>query len=241
MARYGSERIRGHGIPEAIESILHRGQPRRAARRAPEAALVGDLDRLGRPVRRRGSDHHDGRRVRLDDRAALPPHERRAQDAARRGRGRRHVGDVRGADRGGAARGRAAALRVEAAQLRSRSRSRAPPRRAARRYLLGAGPLFPVPPHADASSVRRARLRASLAGLLAGVLSALLTLSGLRGEDRFREAADPLDVVARARRPRRRPRRARSTRARSASATTSSSDCSAATLVGTTLARARRS
>jgi len=33
MARYGSERIRGHGIPEAIESILicgSRVQPRRA-------------------------------------------------------------------------------------------------------------------------------------------------------------------------------------------------------------------
>jgi CIC family chloride channel protein len=32
MARYGSERIRGHGIPEAIESILLRGsrvEPRR--------------------------------------------------------------------------------------------------------------------------------------------------------------------------------------------------------------------
>jgi H+/Cl- antiporter ClcA len=31
MARYGSERIRGHGIPEAIESILINGsrvQPR---------------------------------------------------------------------------------------------------------------------------------------------------------------------------------------------------------------------
>ena len=27
MARFGSEKIRGHGMPEAIEAILHRRQP----------------------------------------------------------------------------------------------------------------------------------------------------------------------------------------------------------------------
>src|SRR5215813_2156284 len=35
MARYGSERIRGHGIPEAIESILMNG-----SRVAPKVALL---------------------------------------------------------------------------------------------------------------------------------------------------------------------------------------------------------
>jgi hypothetical protein len=95
MARYGSERIRGHGIPEAIEIDLDRRQPRAAAARHLEAALVGDLDRLGRTVRRRGTDHHDGRRVRLADRAVLPSHERRAKDAARRRSCGRYVGDVR--------------------------------------------------------------------------------------------------------------------------------------------------
>ncbi len=42
MARYGSERIRGHGIPEAIESILISGskvQPRLAILKPLSAAL----------------------------------------------------------------------------------------------------------------------------------------------------------------------------------------------------------
>ena len=68
MARYGSERIRGHGIPEAIEAILSSGSRRSSQGGDPQAAVVGDLDRLGGPVRRRGPDHHDGRRIRVDDR-----------------------------------------------------------------------------------------------------------------------------------------------------------------------------
>ena len=32
MARFGSEKIRGHGIPEAMEAILHRPQPHRSRR-----------------------------------------------------------------------------------------------------------------------------------------------------------------------------------------------------------------
>ena len=51
MARYGSERIRGHGIPEAIEAILING-----SRIEPRVAFlkplsVGHLHRLGRSVR----------------------------------------------------------------------------------------------------------------------------------------------------------------------------------------------
>src|SRR6185295_2884632 len=38
MARYGSERIRGHGIPEAIESILING-----SRIAPKLAILKPL------------------------------------------------------------------------------------------------------------------------------------------------------------------------------------------------------
>ena len=38
IARYGSERIRGHGIPEAIESILLRG-----SRVEPRLALLKPL------------------------------------------------------------------------------------------------------------------------------------------------------------------------------------------------------
>ena len=164
MARYGSERIRGHGIPEAIEAILING-----SRVEPRVALLKPLSSaisIGsrRPVRRRGTDHHDRRRLRLDDRAALPPDERRAQDAARRRRGGRHVGDVRGAGRRGAARGRAAALRVEAAQLHSG--------RAGERDGGGGAPLpasasgrsSRCPPHPIVHRARRAGAAASSPG-----------------------------------------------------------------------------
>ena len=69
MARYGSEKIRGHGMPEAIEAILIGGSASAEGRRA-QAALVGDRDRHRRAVRRRGADHHDRRRDRLAVRAA---------------------------------------------------------------------------------------------------------------------------------------------------------------------------
>ena len=41
MARYGSERIRGHGIPEAIEADLAVWQPRPAKGCLAEAYLLG--------------------------------------------------------------------------------------------------------------------------------------------------------------------------------------------------------
>ena len=74
MARYGSERIRGHGIPEAIEAILING-----SKVEPKVAILkplssADFHRHGRPIRRRRTDHHDRRRVRLHDRATVPPH-----------------------------------------------------------------------------------------------------------------------------------------------------------------------
>ena len=65
MARFGSEKIRGHGMPEAIEAILVRGsrvEPRVAVLKPISAA---DQHRHRRPVRRRGTDHHDRRRGRL--------------------------------------------------------------------------------------------------------------------------------------------------------------------------------
>ncbi len=117
MARYGSERIRGHGIPEALEAILIGG-----SRITPKVAILkplssADVDRHRGAVRRRGADHHDGRCARLDLRPVLPPDRGGAQDAARRRRGGGHVGDLRDAARGGAAGGRTAAVRMEAAQL----------------------------------------------------------------------------------------------------------------------------
>jgi CIC family chloride channel protein len=51
MARYGSERIRGHGIPEAIESILLNGsriEPKVALLKPVSAAIsIGSGDPFG--------------------------------------------------------------------------------------------------------------------------------------------------------------------------------------------------
>ena len=230
MARYGSERIRGHGIPEAHGGDPDPRQPDRAARRAAEADLVGDLDRFGRAVRRGGADHHDGRRVRIDPRPALPP------DAAER-----KTLLVAGAAAGmsatfaspiaaDAARRRAAAVRAEAAQL-DPGRARVDRRGAAmRRYLLGAGPLFPVPAH------RRRRRRpagrcwpgAWSSALLAGGLSATADGSGLRGEDSFAAAAPCTGCGGRRSAASSSASAASSVRRRSASATTRSRHAAAA-------------
>jgi H+/Cl- antiporter ClcA/CBS domain-containing protein len=53
-----------------------------------------------------------------------------------------------------------------------------------RRYILGFGPLFPVPPH-PLFIGPKALLGCALVGLLAGALSALLTLSVYAAEDAF--------------------------------------------------------
>ncbi len=63
VARYGSERIRGHGIPEAIESILLKGsrvQPRLALLKPLSAAIsIGS----GGPFGAERADHRDRRRA----------------------------------------------------------------------------------------------------------------------------------------------------------------------------------
>jgi H+/Cl- antiporter ClcA len=75
MARFGSERIRGHGMPEAIEAILTRGS-RIAARGTAEANLGGDQHWQRWAIRCGGPDHHDGRGRGLGARA-VSAHERR--------------------------------------------------------------------------------------------------------------------------------------------------------------------
>jgi chloride channel protein, CIC family len=77
MARYGSERIRGHGIPEAIESILLNG-----SRVEPKVALLKPISsaislRSGGPFRRGRPHHYDGRCRGFDDRPAVSPDQRR--------------------------------------------------------------------------------------------------------------------------------------------------------------------
>ena len=75
-----------------------------------------------------------------------------------------------------------------------------------RPYLLGAGPLFPVAPH---DRCRRPALLSSAAssGCWRACSRSLLTLAVYAAEDAVPPLADPLDVVAGARRAGRRRRR----------------------------------
>src|SRR5205085_11427125 len=57
-----------------------------------------------------------------------------------------------------------------------------------RRYVLGFGPLFPVPAH-PLFIGPKGLLGCALVGLLAGVLSALLTVSVYAAEDAFQRLA----------------------------------------------------
>ena len=70
MARYGSQAIRGHGIPEAMEQVLLNESRIPRADDVPQAAVGGDRDRHRRPVRRGGPDHRHRRRARLAARAS---------------------------------------------------------------------------------------------------------------------------------------------------------------------------
>ena len=82
MARYGSERIRGHGIPEAMEAILigrSRMQPKVAVLKPLSSAIsIGS----GGPFGAEGPIIMTGGAFGSLIAQALPPHGRRAQDAA---------------------------------------------------------------------------------------------------------------------------------------------------------------
>ena len=116
MARYGSERIRGHGIPEAIESILINGskvQPKLAILKPLSAAIsIGTGGPFGAegPIIMTGGAFGSM----IAQFFHLTSAERKDPAGGRRGGG--HVGHVRRAARGGPARGRVAAVRMEAAQ-----------------------------------------------------------------------------------------------------------------------------
>jgi hypothetical protein len=86
MACYGSERIRGHSIPEAIEAILING-----SRVEPKVAILKPLSSAtsigtGGPFGAEGPIINDRRGSRLDDCPAIPFDQQRAQDAAGGGR-----------------------------------------------------------------------------------------------------------------------------------------------------------
>ena len=83
MACFGSDRIRGHGIPEAIEAILMNGsrvQPRVGLLAISSAISIG----TGGPFGAEGPIIDDGRfRWAPLSLSFFSPHRRRAKDAAR--------------------------------------------------------------------------------------------------------------------------------------------------------------
>ena len=108
MARYGSEKIRGHGIPEAIEAILFN-----KSRMSPKVALLKPIS-SGIAIGSGGPFGAEGPIIMTGG----------ALGSLRRGRRRRHDRSIRHAAGGDSACGRAVAVRVEAAELHSRCRRR---------------------------------------------------------------------------------------------------------------------
>ena len=200
----GAVRLRENPRPwdsRGARSNPHRPQPDGSARRRSEAAVLGAVDRNGRPLRRRRPDHHDGRRARLAVCARLPHVRGRAQDAARRGRRGRHVGDLRDTGRRRAAGRRAATVRVEAAQLHSRCQRRRRRRSAACSAHGGRARIRDGA--ACGARLRWSRQRARR-GADRGIRLRFADAARVCMRGRLHQAADSLDVVAGDRRPGRR-------------------------------------
>jgi len=183
MAKYGSERIRGHGIPEAIESILLNG-----SRIEPKVAILKPISSAisigsGGPFGAEGPIIMTGGAVGslIAQLFHLTSAERKTLLVA---------GAAGGMSATFAAPLAAVLLAVELLLFEWKPRSLIPVALASamaavvRRYILGFGPLFPVPVH-PLFIGPKGLLGCALVGLLAGALSALLTLSVYAAEDAF--------------------------------------------------------
>ena len=183
MARYGSERIRGHGIPEAIEAILMKGsrvQPRVAILKPLSSAIsIGSGGPFGAegPIIMTGGAFGSI----IAQLFHLTSSERKTLLVA---------GAAAGMSATFAAPLASVLLAVELLLFEWKPRSFIPTAiaavtaGAARRYLLGFGPLFPVPPH-PLEIGPTGLLACVLVGVLAGALSALLTGAVYASEDAF--------------------------------------------------------
>jgi H+/Cl- antiporter ClcA/CBS domain-containing protein len=185
MARYGSERIRGHGIPEAIEAILLRGgkvEPRVAILKPLSSAIsIGSGGPFGAegPIIMTGGAFGSM----IAQFFHLTSLERRTLLVA---------GAAAGMSATFASPLAAVLLSVELLLFEWKPRSLIPvavasvAAAATRRYIIGMGPLFPTPPHAVFIGPQ-GLLGCVLVGLLAGALSALLTLAVYAAEDAFQK------------------------------------------------------
>jgi H+/Cl- antiporter ClcA len=183
MARYGSDRIRGHGIPEAIEAILING-----SRVEPKVALLKPLSSAisigsGGPFGAEGPIIMTGGAVGslIAQFLHLTSAERKTLLVA---------GAAAGMSATFAAPLAAVLLSVELLLFEWKPRSLIPvalasvTAAAVRRYIIGLGPLFPVPPH-PVFIGPQGLAGCVVAGLLAGALSALLTQAVYAAEDAF--------------------------------------------------------
>jgi H+/Cl- antiporter ClcA len=183
MARYGSERIRGHGIPEAIEAILING-----SRVDAKVALLKPLSSAisigsGGPFGAEGPIIMTGGAVGslIAQFFHLTSAERKTLLVA---------GAAAGMSATFAAPLAAVLLAVELLLFEWKPRSLIPVALASvtaaamRPYIIGLGPLFPVPAH-PAFVGPLGLLGCVLAGLLAGALSAVLTQAVYAAEDTF--------------------------------------------------------
>ena len=183
MARYGSERIRGHGIPEAIEAILING-----SRVEPKVAVLKPLSSAisigsGGPFGAEGPIIMTGGAFgsMIAQLFHLTSAERKTLLVS---------GAAGGMSATFASPVAAVLLAVELLLFEWKPRSLIPVALASavaavvRRYILGFGPLFPVPEH-PLFIGPKALLGCALVGLLAGVFSALLTISVYAAEDFF--------------------------------------------------------
>jgi chloride channel protein, CIC family len=183
MARYGSERIRGHGIPEAIESILINGsrvQPRLAILKPLSSAIsIGSGGPFGAegPIIMTGGAFGSM----IAQFFHLSSAERKTLLVA---------GAAAGMSATFAAPVASVLLAVELLLFEWKPRSMIPvalasaAAGAARRYMIGLGPIFPTPPHAVFVGPE-GLIGCVIAGLLAGVLSTLLTAAVYAAEDAF--------------------------------------------------------
>lgn len=183
MARFGSEKIRGHGIPEAIEAILLGGakvEPKLALLKPVSAAIsIGSGGPFGAegPIIMTGGAFGSL----IAQFFHLTSAERKTLLVA---------GAAAGMSATFAAPFAAVLLAVELLLFEWKPRSFIPvvlasvAAEAARIHLLGPGPIFPTPEHSVALAPS-VLLGCVVAGLLSGVLSALLTQLVYGMEDAF--------------------------------------------------------
>ncbi len=185
MARYGSDRIRGHGIPEAIEAILINGSiiDARVAVLKPLSSAISIGS--GGPFGAEGPIIMTGGACGslIAQFFHLTAAERKTLLVS---------GAAAGMSATFAAPVAAVLLAVELLLFEWKPRSFIPvalasaTAAAARRYIIGVGPLFPVPPHPIFIGPQ-GLLGCVIAGLLAGALSAGLTYAVYASEDLFQE------------------------------------------------------